>query len=150
MRYSLITLLLSLHGFSANAFLSLSPPAVAVSGESSFLLRGENVGSHSFVEGQDFSDRMAELEAMGGDPFFLSDGDDDDQQSSTGKDNDIEAPSSTLMSSAAGGVPNVVDALEDRYVTDGKGPMPNTRKEEPRGDGWEWDGIVDENAHMDW
>jgi hypothetical protein len=108
-------------------------------------LHGEQVASHSYVEGEDFSDRMAELEAMGGDPFFLSDGDDDDdQQSSTDTDNDL-----AMMSSAAG-VPNAVDTLEDRYVTDGKGPMPNTRKEEPRGDGWEWDGIVDENAHMDW
>jgi hypothetical protein len=34
-------------------------------------------GRHSFVEGEDFADRSAELEALGGDPFFLDDDDDE-------------------------------------------------------------------------
>lgn len=60
---------------------------------------------YSYVEGADdwFGSEAEEIEAMGGDPFFL-DGEE-------GSDNNIECP-------------------EDS-------------------EGWEWDGSVDEDAHLD-
>ena len=82
---------------------------------------------HSYVEGDSYEDKFAEIEAMGGDPFFLdfdeNDGDDDNK--TVGDDPDEE---------------------EDYSPTAGRGPRPD-RKEEV--DVEEWDGWEIEDAHFD-
>ena len=84
---------------------------------------------HSYVEGDSYEDKFAEIEAMGGDPFFLdfdeNDDDDDDDNKAVGDDLDEE---------------------EDYSPTAGRGPRPD-RKEEV--DVEEWDGWEIEDAHFD-
>lgn len=77
---------------------------------------------HSFVEGDVFEDRYAEIEAMGGDPFFL----DLDDDESDKKDDEGESV--------------------EYDPTDGFGPQ---RKEEDEIDPDEWDGWEIEGAHFD-
>ena len=112
-------------------------------------------GRHSFVEGENFADRSAELEALGGDPFFLDDDSvidvDAGDESGSEEDEEMAMPSSLLAGMAmasGGGVMDVIGKQEKRYATDGKGPIPKPPPP-PRPDDWEWDGIVDENAHLD-
>jgi hypothetical protein len=103
---------------------------------------------HSFVEGENFSDRFAEVESMGGDSFFL-----------TSDDSELEEVDDTFtsnMATASGGGDDAMSAIgntvEERYyATDGKGPAPSKYNVQPKEDGkkWEWDGTVDEDAHMD-
>jgi len=98
---------------------------------------------HSYVEGASYDDKFAEIEAMGGDPFFLDDENNDDEESEVKM-----AEKKSLV------VPDFGSFLTDvnkSSFPDGKGPKP--RQEEKKSDNtgkkWEWDGIVDENAHMD-
>lgn len=113
-------------------------------------------GRHSFVEGENFADRSAELEALGGDPFFLDDGDVvdvnvNDDVSESEEDEEMAVPSSLLADmtmASGGGAMDVIGKVEKWSATDGKGPKP-PRRPPPRPDDWEWDGIVDENAHLD-
>ena len=97
----------------------------------------------SYVEGGDYEDRLAEVEAMGGDPFFLTDEDDELEES-----NEKDEPFSMNLETPMGVGPDPT-AEEERYATDGKGPTPQEvpKKEVMEGD-WEWDGTVDEDAHM--
>jgi len=94
------------------------------------------------VEGATFDDRLAEIEAMGGDPFFL-------------EDEEIEAKiteKETAASSEKMDFSAPPTETNERFVTDGQGPSP--RKDETKSDDsdpeWEWDGTVDEDAHMGW
>lgn len=103
--------------------------------------------------------RMSEIEAMGGDPFFLSDVEDLGIDSATSEDDDDDAVSLSaadqllLMSTAA----SAPDALVKRYATDGLGPssprnsVPYFGEEKPKKESavFQWDGIVDEEAHLD-
>ena len=102
---------------------------------------------------ENFSDRSAELEAMGGDPFFLNDDNVIDVESGSEEDADEEMamPSSLLAGMAmasGGGVMDMIGKEEKWSATNGKGPAPKPPPP-PRPDDWEWDGIVDENAHLD-
>jgi hypothetical protein len=131
----------------------------------SLQLMAEVEGRHSFVEGEHFTDRSAELESLGGDPFFLDDyndaeddpADDNDESSGSEERHDQEmaavaVPSSLLAGLAmasGGGVMDEIGKVEKKWsATDGKGPAPKPPPP-PLPDDWEWDGIVDENAHMD-
>jgi hypothetical protein len=119
----------------------------------SLQLLAEVEGRHSFVDGEKFADRQAELESMGGDPFFLDDYDDSDESGSEEDDAEEMAVPSSLLGGMAmasdGGTMDVIGQVEKKWsATDGKGPAPRPPPP-PRPDDWEWDGIVDENAHLD-
>eukprot|EP00521_Asterionellopsis_glacialis_P014468 CAMPEP_0195308404 /NCGR_PEP_ID=MMETSP0707-20130614/38208_1 /TAXON_ID=33640 /ORGANISM="Asterionellopsis glacialis, Strain CCMP134" /LENGTH=347 /DNA_ID=CAMNT_0040372671 /DNA_START=1 /DNA_END=1045 /DNA_ORIENTATION=- len=117
---------------------------------------------HSFVEGESYDDDMEEIMAMGGDPSFMDSGENEqeeeaDSSSPDGTEGD-SMPTSSILSSMAGmggGVMDVIGNVErDRYATDGKGPSPKNHQESSQfsavqDDNWEWDGIVDEDAHFD-
>ncbi|KAL3915001.1 MAG: hypothetical protein SGILL_005849 [Bacillariaceae sp.] len=109
-------------------------------------------------------DRFAELEAMGGDPFFLSEDDEEEEKESISemkdspqddKEDDAEPTALSagfMMSSAA----LSTESPATRFVTDGLGPSPKTgppkptvESEKKEDDVWEWDGIVNEDAHLD-
>jgi hypothetical protein len=110
-------------------------------------------GRHSFVEGEKFADRSAELESLGGDPFFLDDYDDNNESGSVEDDDEEMAVPSSLLAGMAmasdGGVMDVIGEVEKKWsATAGLGPAPRPPPP-PRPDDWEWDGIVDENAHLD-
>jgi hypothetical protein len=95
--------------------------------------------------------RMMEIEELGGDPFFMSE-DDDDPKSSDDEDVDDLLVSSEIMAKiamAGGGPTSILNVVEERYATDGLGPSPIEREPEVKDPGWEWDGTVDENAHME-
>lgn len=91
------------------------------------------------------------------DPFFLSDDDEGDtiQQVETTEDalkNDESntlGMSELLASMAMMSEPNLVS----RFGTDGQGPSPkkkdNIMNVMPTTDKWEWDGTVDDDAHLD-
>lgn len=94
--------------------------------------------------------RMAELEDMGGDPFFLIEDDvnvvdaiaQDDTQISNGDE---------AANASDSGVVDGKGKTEKRYATDGKGPSrplfgDGESTDVPMG---EWDGTVDESAHFD-
>lgn len=106
--------------------------------------------------------RIAELEAMGGDPFFLSAEDDEDNSGFADKDAEgvrtaddvmvnLSAQDQILFMSAAA-------ESASRFATDGLGPSSsrrrlddpeNRRKEDAADEPFEWDGVVDEDAHLD-
>lgn len=99
--------------------------------------------AYSYVEGGDYESRREEIEAMGGDPFFLSDDDED----VVIKDEKDEPFSSNMETPMSGPDPTME---EDRFATDGKGPTPRDPppKTEVVNEDWEWDGAIDEDAHM--
>lgn len=101
--------------------------------------------AYSYVEGGDYNDRLAEIEAMGGDPFFLDDKD-DEMEESVEKDE----PFSMNLETPMGGPDPTAE--EERYATDGKGPTRSFKEEVPKKEvveeDWEWDGTIDEDAHM--
>ena len=135
----------------------------------------EDAASHSYVEGEVFADREAEIEAMGGDPFFLMDDDDDNEQeedslsnSNSQEDDNGNAIPSTLLSSMAmmsgssggggggggGGGASAILQKNQRFATDGMGPTPKEETQQDQeddddDDDWEWDGTVDETAYFD-
>lgn len=53
-------------------------------------------GFHTYDEGMIYDDREAEIEAMGGDPFFLDDDEDDEAIDNNSKD----GPSDSLLAAA--------------------------------------------------
>jgi hypothetical protein len=97
----------------------------------------------------DNDDRAAELEAMGGDPFFLTDDEDENDFEQMQNEEDEPAPSlsSEFMMAAAMMTPT---SPVNRFVTDGLGPTPRKKEEKVKrlDDGFEWDGTVDEDAHL--
>lgn len=102
-------------------------------------------------------DRLAELEAMGGDPFFL--GDDPDVDDDTKKLPSLEEEnedSSTVLCAEFMVAAATLSAKSPvtRFVTDGLGPSPKSPPppsgaEDEKLDDWVWDGIVNEDAHLD-
>lgn len=99
-----------------------------------------NLGGHSDNDNNDQPDLWEEIESMGGDPSFLD--------LSETQENGRDSPPSESRRR-----PQITSArwMGSRYVTDGKGPTPqiveNTKALED--ENWEWDGFVDENAHLD-
>jgi len=107
---------------------------------------GVDGARYSFVEGEAFDDRLAEIEAMGGDPFFMDeDGEDNNQQVKMPEDQSTPIlPGNALLSS-------LIATASTRTVTDGKGPSQtgDEKSFEIEDPNWEWDGTVDEDAHLD-
>jgi hypothetical protein len=112
-----------------------------------------------------FEDRMRELEDMGGDSFFLSDGDTIDPADSCDEEEEedpvlsSEAFMAIAMSAGGGGVMDLIgeekqdpptlpltgDGILDMI---GKGAEKASTEEDDDENDWEWDGIVDEEAHL--
>ena len=97
---------------------------------------GIPVGDEAMLE------EMERLEAMGGDPFFLTPDNWSDDDTEIEERGEIIAPSFGLF-----------DTLEEdplsihRFVTDGKGPTPKSVGQKT--DVWQgWDGTVDDDAHL--
>lgn len=86
----------------------------------------DNHETFSYVEGSEYENEEDELIAMGGDPSFLIEDEEDDIR--LGEDND--------------------EKYETRWSpTDGNGPKPKPVSKVVDLD--EWDGTVDESAHLD-
>jgi hypothetical protein len=108
---------------------------------------------HSYVEGSSqFDNEMDEIEAMGGDPFFLTE--EAIVSNTISDDNDDDLDSSPLSSSSFSMLSHleldgIVGNVEERYATDGKGPTPASYKWKPaENDDFVWDGIADDDAHL--
>ena len=83
------------------------------------------------------NDRFQEIEDIGGDPFFLDDAE------------GTKSPDTPVLSKAHSEFQNHA-ASGQRFGTDGQGPTPRVASEPVSEDEeWEWDGIVDEDAHFD-
>ena len=107
------------------------------------------------------SQRVAELEAIGGDPFFLSEEDeDDDSDLSSREDEDEDVLDAMAGLSSQDQIMFMSAAAEtsERFATDGLGPsssrrqtdnFENQKKSDAADETWEWDGTVDEDAHLD-
>ena len=119
--------------------------------------------AHSFVEGSSFESQLEEIEAMGGDPFFFTpttDGNTDSSQinakdsSITNNDEDEGLIPTSFLSSSFLNTIDAVDAIslvEKRYSTDGKGPTPSKQNQGAKTVeelALEWDGTVDDDAHL--
>ncbi len=77
------------------------------------------------------------------DPFFL-----DDEESEI----KMEKKESVVLPENLGSAASIFEAVE-RSVTDGKGPSPKKKDNDPiesKSSDWEWDGTVDEDAHLGW
>jgi hypothetical protein len=107
---------------------------------------------HSHVEGAVYTDRLAEVEAMGGDPFFLVSDDDDGEDYDRTPETYDEAP--TLMTALSPGLVGALGldtekeeaSVEPWKPTDGKGPKPIEVEDVAA---YEWDGNAIEDAHFD-
>ena len=105
--------------------------------------------------------KIAEIEAMGGDPFFLSDEDeDDDSDAASGEDETENALDGMSGLSSHDQMIFMTASAEasKRFATDGLGPSSSRRqtddfekqKESDSADEtWEWDGVINEDAHLD-
>lgn len=85
---------------------------------------------------------------LGLDPSFLDD--DDVREMRMAQAEKVVEPEK--LGGSAASIFQSVAALE-RFATDGKGPSPmkkDNNPSEPKSPDWEWDGIVDEDAHMGW
>ena len=48
-------------------------------------------------------------------------------------------------------VPGASPQKDERFATDGKGPTPKKNDSaKDSGSDWEWDGTIDEEAHLGW
>mmetsp|Transcript_6883 Transcript_6883/g.16880 ORF Transcript_6883/g.16880 Transcript_6883/m.16880 type:complete len:173 (+) Transcript_6883:104-622(+) len=127
-----------IQGFSSDAVVGQSPIPISL-----YSTPADDMGGarHSYVEGSTYDNRLAEIEAMGGDPFFL----DDDHVS------DVEIIEKETTSMREKLDPNMYSAQANKSsATDGNGPTPRQSKNivEKSDSDWEWDGIVDEDAHL--
>eukprot|EP00587_Corethron_hystrix_P011866 CAMPEP_0113298404 /NCGR_PEP_ID=MMETSP0010_2-20120614/865_1 /TAXON_ID=216773 ORGANISM="Corethron hystrix, Strain 308" /NCGR_SAMPLE_ID=MMETSP0010_2 /ASSEMBLY_ACC=CAM_ASM_000155 /LENGTH=114 /DNA_ID=CAMNT_0000151457 /DNA_START=290 /DNA_END=634 /DNA_ORIENTATION=+ /assembly_acc=CAM_ASM_000155 len=101
-------------------------------------------GGFSYVEGTDYGDRAAELEAMGGDSFFLDDEEDDNE----GLEDDV-------VSDERNEIVGTGSSLSSGWkATDGLGPQRDIDTEDLSGgsettEKWVWDGVEDEGAYFD-
>jgi len=91
------------------------------------------------IDDEDMLQEMERIEAMGGDPFFLT-------QETWIEDPFVQdemehvAPSMDFMAASA-------ESVTVRFATDGKGPAPKSSA--PKPDTWQgWDGTIDEDAHL--
>ena len=104
-----------------------------------------------------FEAKMVEIEAMGGDPFFMIDDDEDDgDETRDGEDEEDQIASDimakmALVGGSVGGVAAILNTVPaERRATDGLGPSPQFRSPKVvQDENWEWDGFVDEDAHLD-
>jgi hypothetical protein len=103
--------------------------------------RHEQESIHSYVEGSPYQNDTDEIEAMGGDPFFLED-DENVFDSLSYEPNSWTSSSSQRL--------NPIEFADRiRYATDGKGPTPTRYKQKAvETYDWEWDGIPDDEAHL--
>jgi hypothetical protein len=100
----------------------------------------------------EYDDEMAELDDMGGDTFFLRG--DGSAESNAAKMNAVGVGDTGDSSSSSSFFTNdgTDGNLEERrYATDGKGPRPSRgyTAAQHQQNALEWDGTVDEEAHMD-
>eukprot|EP00980_Cylindrotheca_fusiformis_P009778 scaffold2156_cov115-Cylindrotheca_fusiformis.AAC.3 len=88
-------------------------------------------------------DQLAEIEAMGGDAFFLPEitttTNDEEAKVAAAPDNDLPSDRLMTMAMSGGGLAEMIGHNKEDLST--------TTKHEDGG-GWEWDGIVDEEAHL--
>jgi hypothetical protein len=111
-------------------------------------------GTHSYMEGHNYDDKFAEVEAMGGDPFFLIDENEDDDTDPTSTNGDAIssemagfAPSLAFMTGLAESNPSDINLSEKvSMYPDGNGP---SRVPEVQIDVDTWDGWEIEDAHFD-
>eukprot|EP00978_Attheya_sp_CCMP212_P036595 scaffold167398_cov46-Attheya_sp.AAC.2 len=110
-------------------------------------------GTHSYMEGHNYDDKFAEVEAMGGDPFFLIDESDDDDKNTESSTSTISsemagfAPSLDFMTGLAESSPGDINLSEKvSMYPDGNGPQ---RQQEVQIDVDTWDGWEIEDAHFD-
>eukprot|EP00522_Entomoneis_paludosa_P014206 CAMPEP_0172457500 /NCGR_PEP_ID=MMETSP1065-20121228/22656_1 /TAXON_ID=265537 /ORGANISM="Amphiprora paludosa, Strain CCMP125" /LENGTH=108 /DNA_ID=CAMNT_0013211287 /DNA_START=159 /DNA_END=485 /DNA_ORIENTATION=+ len=89
-------------------------------------------GQFSYVEGSDFfgDDESMDVEALGGDPFFLMDDDDDDTMDVDHVDLGTVPPELASADETSRDIQLTSDSDSDKE------------------DEWEWDGKVDEEAHL--
>ena len=95
----------------------------------------------SFVEGSSFGSQRELIEAMGGDSFFFT---------QDGVVEEEEAPPAAFMSSSFRAMMENTaedDVTPERFATDGKRPAPS-RQEPTDSIAFEWDGTVDDDAHL--
>lgn len=101
--------------------------------------------------------RIAEIEEMGGDPFFFTMDDDDEEETQEEEEEEEQAVMPSMSFMAQVGVANAVvgGTPAQRCATDGLGPTPKNTPDvaaataaEKKEEGWEWDGSVDEDAHL--
>ena len=93
-----------------------------------------------------YDDRMSEIEAMGGDPFFLTDDEEDGMNEEDELDTLLPSAFSTNIAATSVRWGNPTGEEErGRFATDGKGPTPKPSREISVE---EWDGTVDEEAHL--
>ena len=103
-------------------------------------------GFHTYDEGMIYDDREAEIEAMGGDPFFLDDDEEDDAIDNDSKD----GPSDSLL--AAAGISSSILSKASKISGD-ISQVDSEDNDEATSDGsddkWVWDGEVDEDVYFD-
>jgi len=101
-------------------------------------------GRHSFVEGDRYDGKLEEIEAMGGDPFFL---DNEVELNKENKDIQNEKEETQALEFSS-----LLALANKASSTNGKGPPQVTKMEvnnvQEHVRDWEWDGIVDEEAHL--
>jgi hypothetical protein len=104
---------------------------------------------YSFVEGDAYGSASAEVEALGGDPFFLPD---DSNFTSGGAEQEMgeSSPVDAAFAAAAAAVAARKDASGDAFRSGTNVAVENTEPtttvaQQP----WEWDGEVDEDAYFD-
>jgi hypothetical protein len=110
--------------------------------------------TYSYMDGQEYADKFAELDAMGGDPFFLIDENEDDKNTAISTKGDTIssemagfAPSLDFMKDLAESNPGDIN-LSDKVAMfpDGNGPR---RQQDRQIDVDTWDGWEIEDAHFD-
>ena len=105
-------------------------------------------GRHSYVEGEHFDVRSAEIEAMGGDPFFLTD--DESTENSDEEEIEDQPPSLSSFDAMEGGILGSLGidslAMSQWSTTNGMGPKPTEAQLVAVE---EWDGWEVEDAHFD-
>ena len=105
---------------------------------------------HTYVEGEVYGDRFAEIEAMGGDPFFLVNANEEDveYESEDRYENSPELSSFLTLGvlDSLGFVAKSESIAKEWKPTDGTGPKPMTVQEVNLD---EWDGFAVEDAHFD-
>jgi len=97
------------------------------------------------VEGERYDGKLEEIEAMGGDPFFM----DNEVELDNGKIKDIQNEKEETQDSEFSSLLKLANKASS---TNGKGPTQVSKVKvdnvQERGSDWEWDGIVDEEAHL--
>lgn len=116
---------------------------MAMGGDPSFFAQDGAVeeGKTSFMEGSSFDSQRELIEAMGGDSFFFT---------QDGVVEEEEAPPAAFMSSSFRAMMEntaEADVTPERFATDGKGHA-HSRQEPTDSIAFEWDGTVDDDAHL--